>query len=207
MNSLDRQRELQSTKEANNKARIESDAKFIKVPTRSSQVLSKEVIIGNSEVLANAMTMAYPAAGISISTGTSWGTSITDNSTNWNTAYSWGNHSMIGYWSGTSHPTTVLGYGITDGISLVGTPSNNQIAVWTGANTIEGTSGLTYDGSILSVSGTVTSDAFKTSSATAFTIEQSGTKLIIKYGNTTVLSISSAGLLTALDEVTAFGTP
>jgi len=31
--------------------------------------------------------MVYPAAGIALSTGTGWGTSITDNSANWNTAY------------------------------------------------------------------------------------------------------------------------
>lgn len=32
--------------------------------------------------------MVYPGAGIPVSTGTSWGTSITNNSANWNTAYS-----------------------------------------------------------------------------------------------------------------------
>ena len=32
-------------------------------------------------------SMVYPSAGIAVSTGTAWGTSITDNSTNWNTAY------------------------------------------------------------------------------------------------------------------------
>lgn len=33
----------------------------------------------------------YPGAGIAVSTGSAWGTSITDNSSNWNTAYGWGN--------------------------------------------------------------------------------------------------------------------
>ena len=32
--------------------------------------------------------MVYPGAGIPVSTGSAWGTSITDNSANWNTAYS-----------------------------------------------------------------------------------------------------------------------
>ena len=36
--------------------------------------------------------MVYPGAGIALSTGAAWGTSIADNSTNWNTAYS---HSQI----------------------------------------------------------------------------------------------------------------
>ncbi len=33
------------------------------------------------------VTMTYPAAGIAVSTGSAWTTSITDNSSNWNTAY------------------------------------------------------------------------------------------------------------------------
>lgn len=36
---------------------------------------------------ARANGMVYPAAGIPLSTGTGWGTPITNNSTNWNTAY------------------------------------------------------------------------------------------------------------------------
>jgi hypothetical protein len=32
-------------------------------------------------------SMVYPGAGIAVSTGTAWGTSLTDNSSNWNTAY------------------------------------------------------------------------------------------------------------------------
>jgi hypothetical protein len=34
------------------------------------------------------VSMTYPASGIALSTGSAWGTSITNNSTNWNTAYS-----------------------------------------------------------------------------------------------------------------------
>ena len=87
-------------------------------------------------------SMVYPSAGIALSTGTAWGTSITDNSSNWNTAYGWGNHASGGYlasataattyvsltgsyanpawitslgWSKiTSIPTTISGYGITN---------------------------------------------------------------------------------------------
>lgn len=42
-------------------------------------------------------TMVYPGAGIALSTGSAWGTSITDNSANWNTAFGWGNHATQGY--------------------------------------------------------------------------------------------------------------
>jgi lysophospholipase L1-like esterase len=41
--------------------------------------------------------MVYPGAGIPVSTGSSWETSITNNSTNWDTAYGWGNHASAGY--------------------------------------------------------------------------------------------------------------
>lgn len=40
-------------------------------------------------------SMVYPGAGIPVSTGTAWGTSITNNSDNWNTAYGWGNHAGL----------------------------------------------------------------------------------------------------------------
>ena len=54
----------------------------------------------------------YPGAGIPISTGTGWSTSITDNSANWNTAYGWGNHASAGYLTGITslQVTTALGY-------------------------------------------------------------------------------------------------
>jgi hypothetical protein len=42
-------------------------------------------------------SMTYPGAGIALSTGSAWDTSITNNSANWNTAYGWGNHASAGY--------------------------------------------------------------------------------------------------------------
>jgi hypothetical protein len=37
--------------------------------------------------LSSTGSMVYPSAGIALSTGSAWGTSITDNSSDWNTAY------------------------------------------------------------------------------------------------------------------------
>lgn len=71
-------------------------------------------------------SMVYPStAGIAVYNGTTWGTSIVNNSANWNTAYSWGNHAglykLVTYvptWSEvTGKPTTLGGYGITDAMS------------------------------------------------------------------------------------------
>jgi hypothetical protein len=45
----------------------------------------------------NITSMIYPSAGIALSTGSAWGSSITNNSANWNTAYGWGNHASAGY--------------------------------------------------------------------------------------------------------------
>lgn len=57
-------------------------------------------------------SMIYPAAGIALSTGSAWGTSITNNSANWNTAFGWGNHASAGYLTGitSAQVTTALGF-------------------------------------------------------------------------------------------------
>jgi hypothetical protein len=44
-------------------------------------------------------------------------------------------------------------------------------------------------------------------STTNFTIEESGGKLVFKHGSTTIASLTSAGVFTALSNVTAGGTP
>jgi len=52
----------------------------------------------NGNILEGALgagSMVYPAAGIALSTGSSWGASIINNSTQWNTAYGWGNHAGL----------------------------------------------------------------------------------------------------------------
>jgi hypothetical protein len=50
-------------------------------------------------------TIPYPSIGIPLSNGTSWGTSIVNNSANWNTAFSWGNHA--GLYSLLNHVHTI----------------------------------------------------------------------------------------------------
>lgn len=62
----------------------------------STGLLSKNVIIDTTDIAGletfvnnkiPTFTQVYPGAGIPISTGSAWGTSIANNSTNWNTAY------------------------------------------------------------------------------------------------------------------------
>ena len=72
-------------------------------------------------------SMVYPGAGIPLSTGSAWGTSITNNSSNWNTAYGWGNHASAGYLtSQTSHADVVQdGDFASQGIMLRGATSGS----------------------------------------------------------------------------------
>jgi len=56
-------------------------------PLTDGYVLSSTTSGVRSWIANGSGSMVYPSAGIPISTGSAWGTSITDNSTNWNTAY------------------------------------------------------------------------------------------------------------------------
>ncbi|OQA56552.1 MAG: hypothetical protein BWY42_00971 [Candidatus Omnitrophica bacterium ADurb.Bin277] len=61
------------------------------------------------ETLDDLDGMIYPGAGLAKSTGSAWDTSITDNSSNWDTAYGWGNHAGL-YLPIASTPWTAMGY-------------------------------------------------------------------------------------------------
>ena len=56
--------------------------------------------------------------------------------------------------SGTWHDMAASGAGTGD-VSKVGTPSDNQVGVWTGDGTIEGSSSLTFDSTGLDVAGDI----------------------------------------------------
>lgn len=56
---------------------------------------SKTGEIYKSMPTAGAGNMIYPGSGIPTSLGGAWGPSIVNNSTNWNTSFSWGNHAGL----------------------------------------------------------------------------------------------------------------
>ena len=92
-------------------------------------------------------SMIYPAAGIALSTGTGWGTSITDNSANWNTAFGWGNHASAGY----ATTGALSSYLLLAGGTLTGA-LNGTSALFTGNLRTDTGLGLKY-GSFVSTSG------------------------------------------------------
>ena len=63
-------------------------------------------------------------------------------------------------------------------------------------------SGLTYSAGTLASSGSASSLI-----TTNFTVEESGGKLIFKYGATTIASMTSAGVFTTLSDISSNGTP
>ena len=92
-------------------------------------------------------TESFPSAGIALSTGSAWGTSITNNSANWNTAYTWvntnganavtafgwGNHANAGY-APIANPTFT---GTTTTADLnVGNAADGGLATLIGRSTV-----------------------------------------------------------------------
>lgn len=58
--------------------------------------------------VATGAGMVYPSAGIPVSTGSAWGTSITNNSTNWNTAYTYSTVGHLPLTGGTMSNTNLV---------------------------------------------------------------------------------------------------
>jgi hypothetical protein len=75
------------------------------------------------------------------------------NATGGGGASAWGD--ITGTLSNQTDLQTALDAKGSGNVSKVGTPTNNQIGVWTGDGTIEGTAGLTYDGSNLQLTGDI----------------------------------------------------
>ena len=137
-------------------------------------------------------SMVYPGAGIAVSTGSAWGTSLTDNSSNWNTAFGWGNHAGLysllnhthTFASLTSKPTTLVGYGITDAATS---------AQGTNADTAYGW-GNHASGGYVTLTGTQTISGVKTFS----TYQLMDVAILIKHGSNT-----STGGYTGIGSVAA----
>ena len=112
--------------------------------------------------------------------------------------------------TGTATPALVQGANIT----ITGTWPNQTIAAAApGTGTVTSVAGA-GSANGLSLSGTVTSTgnitlggAVTSLTTTNFTIEESGGKLVFKYGATVIASMDSTGNIVSAANATAFGTP
>lgn len=105
--------------------------------------------------------------------------------------------------------TAGSGIVITNGSGAITIASN--ITPGTGTVTsVSGTgtaNGLVLSGTVTSSGNITLSGAVNSVTTTNFSIEESGGKLIFKYGGTTIASMSSTGVLTALSDVVSNDTP
>ena len=102
----------------------------------------------------DALVDAYTAPPISLGAGSEdylsvSGSEITGNAIDLDNLSATGTPSATTFLRGDNAWATVSGSG--GDVSKVGTPVDNQVGVWTGDGTIEGTTGLTYDGSALAL--------------------------------------------------------
>lgn len=139
--------------------------------------------------------MVYPGAGIAVSTGAAWGTSIADNSGNWNTAYGWGNHASAGYItaSSTNTLTNKTWNGNIIAVPYGGTGLSSyavgDILYASGATTLVKLSATT-DGHILTLASGVPSWAANTGGSAAGSTGQ------LQYNNAGVFAASANVTLT-----------
>ena len=114
----------------------------------------------------------------------------------------------IGAGTGGGSVSSVSGTGTVNGITLTGTVTSTGSLTLGGAlSGVSLTSQVTgtlpaANGGTGNANGTVAKLA-----TTNFSVEESGGKLIFKYGGTTIASMDSSGNFTSLANVTAYGTP
>lgn len=122
----------------------------------------------------------YPGSGIARSTGSGWAASLVDNSANWNEAYTW-------VAANGANANTAFGWG------------NHALAGYLKAITKAMVEGV--------LTGAITSHSHPSITTANFSIVQESGKLVVKNGATVIASITAAGLMTAADDIVAFGTP
>jgi len=143
----------------------------------------------------------------------------------------WPNYTIAASAPGTGTVTSVSGTGTVSGISLSGTVTSTGNLTLSGtlavtpsnfasqtANTIlaapNGSSGTptfralaAADVPTLNQNTTGTAASTPKLLTTNFTVEESGGKLLFKYGATTIASMTSAGVFTTISDITGNGTP
>ncbi|MFA6045903.1 MAG: hypothetical protein WC718_13050 [Phycisphaerales bacterium] len=100
--------------------------------------------------LGTLVTAPLPAAGIALSTGSAWGTSITNNSANWNTAYGWGNFAAASTFIGTTSVSLARASGA---LALSGVSIDGNAGTVTGLSVVAGQTLTVTTGGTLVLAG------------------------------------------------------
>lgn len=117
-------------------------------PSTSGYILSSTAAGVRSWIAPPSGSMVYPSgSGIPTVNSGVWGTTIVDNSANWNTSYGWGNHRDAGYFVGTNatirqlFSESVTGLTYTDSTGVLSLtsdyliPTTTQASAWNNAAT------------------------------------------------------------------------
>lgn len=167
--------------------------------TGASTAAGARTNLGATTVGANLFTLPNPSAIRYVQLNTDNTVTVMDAATF---------RAAIGAGTGGGSVSSVSGTGTVNGITLTGAVTS------TGSLTLGGTlSGVSLtsqvtgtlpaaNGGTGNTNGTVAKLA-----TTNFSVEESGGKLIFKYGGTTIASMDSSGNFIALANVTAYGTP
>ena len=148
-------------------------------------------------------SMVYPAAGIAVSTGTAWGTSLTDNSTNWNTAYSSRISSLTV--TGSSGAATLV-----SNVLNIPTYTLSGLGGQASSTNLTSLSGLSYVSASfvkMTAAGTFTLDTntyYLSSNPSGYT-NNTGTVTSVS-GTGTVSGLSISGTVTTTGNITLSGT-
>ena len=175
---------------------------------QGSKIVSVKSDASGLEFTAPASSMVYPGAGIPLSTGSAWDTSITNNSANWNTAYGWGNHASAGYL--TSLSGALLATGATTGATSSAQPFTLGVKTGKIFPASDSTTALQFlkaDGttSVLNVDttngrvgiGTTTpTSLFSVGSSSQFQVNSSGNIVSLNGVTTSFPASNASGVLT-----------
>tara|TARA_Y100000034_G_scaffold83163_1_gene99565 strand:- start:900 stop:2192 length:1293 start_codon:yes stop_codon:yes gene_type:complete len=121
-----------------------------------------------------------------------------------------GTDNTVLVYDGSSIVTDEIDSKVWDGnlIDVTGTPADNQLATWADADTVQGESNLTFDGSTLAVTGEVSASAGITGSVlyVAGSIATSGSVTVNGSDDTTLLDINSTSDSNILNVIDSSGT-
>ena len=152
----------------------------------------------------------FTSNGIMKRTGAGTYGIVTDNSTNWNAAYSWGNHATQGYL--TAHPdiTQAANVSLANGnvVNALSFDANGHV-ISTGSVNLDGRYYTENEVDVLLSAKAPTASPTFTGAIQlgSWDIMLDGNDLVFNYGGTDVFKITTTGAVIAKDNMTAYGAP